>query len=66
MSGSLTTAELGELLRLTYGMEPSREQLMKLKAEVDEDGNGFITLDEFISGMAVVPEVIRISQMSSP
>ena len=56
-SGSLTTAELGELLRHTYGMEPNREQLMKLKAEVDEDGNGFITIDEFIGAMAVVPEL---------
>ena len=26
-----------------------------MKVEVDEDGNGFITLDEFISAMAVVP-----------
>ena len=25
------------------------------QAEVDEDGNGFITLDEFISAMATVP-----------
>ena len=30
-SGSLSTGELGELLRHTYGMEPNREQLLKLK-----------------------------------
>ena len=38
-------------------MTPTREQLGRLMAAVDRSGDGFISLDEFIEGMATVPEL---------
>ena len=53
----ISSGELQRLLELTYGMTPTREQLGRLMAAVDRSGDGFISLDEFIEGMATVPEL---------
>ena len=56
-SGTLSKDELTELLERTYGLKPSRSQVAKLLAAVDTSGDGAISLDEFIVGMATVPEL---------
>jgi calcium-binding protein CML len=50
-SGSLSKKEVAELLRTTYGIEPTPKQLAALVAEVDTSGDGYIDMDEFIAAM---------------
>lgn len=54
-SGSLSKDEMAELLERTYGIKASRSQVAKLLAAVDTSGDGAISLEEFIVGMATVP-----------
>jgi calmodulin len=46
-SGTVSTGELGELLR-QLGYNPSEEQLTQLVAAVDDDNSGNLNFDEFV------------------
>ncbi|XP_063714045.1 neo-calmodulin-like [Symsagittifera roscoffensis] len=48
--GTITTKELGTIMR-QLGMNPSEAELQEMVDEVDEDGNGEIDFDEFLSMM---------------
>ncbi|XP_068156480.1 calmodulin-related protein 97A [Drosophila tropicalis] len=50
-SGSITTRELGTLMR-SLGQNPTEAELQDLVNEVDIDGNGEIDFSEFCSMMA--------------
>ena len=45
--GTITTVELGQVMR-TFGWSPSEGELQELIGEVDQDGNGCITFNEFV------------------
>ena len=45
--GTITTVELGQVMR-TFGWAPSEGELQELIGEVDQDGNGCITFNEFV------------------
>lgn len=62
-SGSISTTELRSLLLDTYGMHPTQAQLAKLTAQIDADGDGSITLDEFTRAMGNVPELQKVGDM---
>ena len=45
--GSITSVELGQVMR-TLGWDPSEIELQELISEIDQDGNGVITFNEFV------------------
>ena len=45
--GTITTVELGQVMR-TFGWTPTEGELRDLIGEVDQDGNGCITFNEFV------------------
>merc|ERR1711892_24822 len=45
--GSITTVELGQVMR-TFGWTPTEGELQELIGEIDQDGNGCITFNEFV------------------
>jgi len=45
--GTITTVELGQVMR-TFGWNPTEGELQELVNEIDQDGNGCITFDEFV------------------
>ena len=49
--GTITAKELGVVMR-QLGMNPSEEELNEMIKEVDEDGDGAINFQEFLSIMA--------------
>ncbi|XP_060063086.1 calmodulin-beta-like [Ylistrum balloti] len=49
-TGSVTTKELGDVLR-NMGQEPSETELRHMVDEVDEDGSGSIEFEEFVEMM---------------
>ncbi|XP_033736481.1 calmodulin-A-like [Pecten maximus] len=49
-TGSVTTKELGDVLR-SMGQEPSETELTHMVDEVDEDGSGSIEFEEFVEMM---------------
>ena len=51
------------LLADTFGEAPSRAECLRLRAEVDADGDGYITLDEFTRAMATVPTLQHCGDM---
>jgi len=62
-SGALDKDELGELLEKTYGMTMTDDELAKLLEEVDEGGDGHVSLNEFMTGMATVPALKYAGQV---
>ena len=50
-SCSLSKKEVAELLRTTYGIEPTPKQVAALVAEADTSGDGYIDIGEFIAAM---------------
>eukprot|EP00794_Sanderia_malayensis_P015258 gene15258-16833_t len=46
--GKISSNEIGDVLK-KLGYQPSQEQLAKMLATVDLDGNGFLDFDEFKS-----------------
>lgn len=56
-SGSLNYEELSALLQKTYGMSPSDAELTTIIQAVDKSGDGVVSLDEFITAMATIPEL---------
>merc|ERR1712227_623376 len=49
--GTITTKELATVMR-SLGQNPTEAELQDMINEVDEDGNGTIEFDEFLSLMA--------------
>ena len=45
--GSITSVELGQVMR-TLGWDPSEIELQELISQIDQDGNGVITFNEFV------------------
>lgn len=45
--GTITTVELGQVMR-TFGWAPTEGELQELVGEIDQDGNGCITFNEFV------------------
>ena len=45
--GSITSVELGQVMR-TLGWDPSEIELHELISQIDQDGNGVITFNEFV------------------
>jgi len=45
--GTITTVELGQVMR-TFGWTPSESDLQEMINEIDQDGNGCISFNEFI------------------
>eukprot|EP01052_Picozoa_sp_SAG31_P023486 SAG31_NODE_1939_length_6860_cov_6.929152_1_plen_1162_part_00 len=56
-TGTLDLAEVGELFRSVYGIQPSRKQLTRLMDQIDTDGDGSVDLQEFVDAMSTVEEV---------
>jgi len=45
--GTITTVELGQVMR-TFGWTPTEGELQELINEIDQDGNGCISFNEFV------------------
>ena len=45
--GSISSVELGQVMR-TFGWAPSELELQELISEIDQDGNGSISFNEFV------------------
>ena len=45
--GSISSVELGQVMR-TFGWAPSEMELQELISEIDQDGNGSISFNEFV------------------
>merc|ERR1719245_613305 len=45
--GSITSVELGQVMR-TFGWNPTELELQEMINEIDQDGNGSISFDEFV------------------
>ncbi|XP_023333074.1 neo-calmodulin [Eurytemora carolleeae] len=45
--GDITSAELGQVMR-TFGWNPTELEVQELISEVDQDGNGVISFNEFL------------------
>merc|ERR1719189_3560264 len=45
--GTITSVELGQVMR-TFGWNPSEGDLQEMIAEIDQDGNGSISFNEFL------------------
>ncbi|XP_023326676.1 calmodulin-A [Eurytemora carolleeae] len=45
--GTITTVELGQVMR-TFGWSPTEGELQELINEIDQDGNGCISFNEFV------------------
>jgi len=45
--GTITTVELGQVMR-TFGWTPTEGELQELISEIDQDGNGCISFNEFV------------------
>eukprot|EP01123_Difflugia_compressa_P001147 TRINITY_DN1130_c0_g1_i3.p1 TRINITY_DN1130_c0_g1~~TRINITY_DN1130_c0_g1_i3.p1 ORF type:complete len:326 (-),score=71.81 TRINITY_DN1130_c0_g1_i3:169-1044(-) len=50
-SGSITSSNLGDILR-SLGQNPTDDEVNKMVAKIDQDGNGTIDFDEFSDFMA--------------
>ena len=48
--GSITTKELGVVMK-SLGQNPTEDELTDMINEIDEDGNGTVDFDEFLSMM---------------
>uniref|UniRef100_A0A7E4ZS23 Calmodulin n=1 Tax=Panagrellus redivivus TaxID=6233 RepID=A0A7E4ZS23_PANRE len=49
--GRVTAEELGAVMQ-TWGQAPTRDELMDMINEMDQDGNGTVELNEFVSMMS--------------
>ncbi|KAL4238659.1 hypothetical protein ACF0H5_003366 [Mactra antiquata] len=49
--GTISTQELGTVMR-SLGQDPSEDELLDIINEIDEDGNGLIEFDEFVTLMS--------------
>ena len=45
--GSISSVELGQVMR-TFGWAPTEMELQELISEIDQDGNGSISFNEFV------------------
>merc|ERR1712126_196933 len=48
--GTITSVELGQVMR-TFGWNPTEGDLQEMIGEIDQDGNGCITFNEFVTLM---------------
>merc|ERR1712025_678246 len=46
--GTITSVELGQVMR-TFGWNPTEGDLQEMIGEIDQDGNGCITFNEFVT-----------------